>query len=105
MKFTLKKENKSFKISSLDHGKSNREYFNAYEWLELAHIIYRCKNIKRHVNLPLQEKSAGLFRLYLADVGIFTYQSQVNQEKDILTIPHYATFLLAEDLKNGTLST
>lgn len=43
--------------------------------------------------------------LYLADVGIFTYQSQVNQEKDILTIPHYATFLLAEDLKNGTLST
>lgn len=191
----LNKENKNFKISLIEHGKSNRDYFNAYEWLELAHVIYRCKNIKGHITLPIQEESAGLFRLYLADVGIFTYQSQVsqadffvkdrrntlsgvfyenyvacelaakeiplfywtgkqthefefiiysngklypidtkkekgnlgsladfrqnngkctaikissnnfgyNQENDILTIPHYAVFLLAEDLKNGSL--
>ncbi|MBQ0051975.1 MAG: ATP-binding protein [Treponema sp.] len=189
----LNKENKNFKVSLVERGKSNRDYFNAYEWLELAHVIYRCKNIKGHVNLPIQEESAGLFRLYLADVGIFAYQSQTNQadffvkdrrntlagvfyenyvacefaakelplfywtgkqthefefiiysggklypidakkekgslgsleefrhsngkctaikisannfgynkENDILTIPHYAVFLLAEDLKNG----
>lgn len=75
----LNKENKNFKISVIEKGKSNRDYFSAYEWLELAHVIYRCKNIKGHVNLPIQEESAGLFRLYLADVGIFAYQSQVNQ--------------------------
>lgn len=75
----LNKENKNFKVSLIQEGKSNRDYFNAYEWLELAHIVYRCKNIKGHVNLPIQEEASGLFRLYLADAGIFAYQSQVNQ--------------------------
>lgn len=75
----LNKENKNFKISLLEKGKSNRDYFSAYEWLELAHVIYRCHNVKAHVPLPLQEENSGLFRLYLADEGIFTCQSQVNQ--------------------------
>ena len=75
----LNKENKNFKISLLEKGKSNRDYFNAYEWLELSHVIYRCKNLKGHVNLPFEEESAGLFRLYLADEGIFAYQSKVSQ--------------------------
>lgn len=75
----LNKDNKNFKVSMIEAGKSNRDFFNAYEWLELARIVYRCKNIKGHVNLPIQEETAGLFRLYLADVGIFSYQSQVNQ--------------------------
>ena len=75
----LNKENKNFKISLVEKGKSNRDYFSAYEWLELAHVVYRCHNIKGHVTLPFQEESFGLFRLYLADEGIFTFQSQVNQ--------------------------
>jgi len=75
----LNKENKNFKISLLEKGKSNRDYFSAYEWLELAHVVYRCHNIKAHVSVPMQEESSGLFRLYLADEGIFTFQSQVNQ--------------------------
>ena len=75
----LNKENKNFKISLLEKGKSNRDYFNAYEWLELARVVYRCHNVKARVTLPLQEESSGLFRLYLADEGIFTFQSQVSQ--------------------------
>ena len=75
----LNKENKNFKISLLEKGKSNRDYFSAYEWLELAHVVYRCHNLKAHISLPLQEESSGLFRLYLADEGIFTYQSQTSQ--------------------------
>ena len=62
----LNKENKNFKISLVEKGKSNRDYFSAYEWLELAHVVYRCHNIKGHVTLPFQEESSGLFRLYLA---------------------------------------
>lgn len=192
----LNKESKNFKVSLLEKGKSNRDYFNAYEWLELAHVVYRCRNVKARVSLPLQEDSSGLFRLYLADEGIFTFQSQTSQadffvkerrnvlsgvfyenyaacefsakeiplfywtgkqthefefvvysggklypidvkkkngrlsslqefrelngdcaaikicsnnfgydsEQNIFTVPHYAVFLLAEDLKNGTLS-
>ena len=75
----LNKENKNFKITLLDKGKSNRDYFSAYEWLELAHVVYRCHNLRGHITLPFQEESSGLFRLYLADEGIFTFQSQVNQ--------------------------
>lgn len=75
----LNKENKNFKVSMIEKGKSNRDFFNAYEWLELAHIVYRSKNIKDRVTLPIQEETTGLFRLYLADVGIFAYQSQINQ--------------------------
>lgn len=75
----LNKENKNFKISLVEKGKSNRDYFSAYEWLELAHVVYRYHNIKGHVTLPFREESSGLFRLYLADEGIFTFQSQVNQ--------------------------
>lgn len=75
----LNKENKNFKITLLDKGKSNRDYFSAYEWLELAHVVYRCHNVKAHISLPLHEENLGLFRLYLADEGIFAYQSQVNQ--------------------------
>ncbi len=191
----LNKENKNFKISVIEKGKSNRDYFNAYQWLELSHIIYRSKNVTGKITVPIMEKTDGLFRLYLSDPGIFTFQSKVNQtdffvrdkrntlssifyenyvacelvskeiplfywtgksthefefivysnekiypidakknkgnlnslmefkqfnpktsaikisannfgynkENDILTIPHYAVFLLAEDLKNGTL--
>ncbi len=75
----LNKENKNFKITLIDSGKSNRDYFSAYEWLELAHVVYRCHNVKAHINLPLKEEESGLFRLYLADEGLFTFQSQVNQ--------------------------
>lgn len=75
----LNKENRNFKISMIEKGKSNRDYFNAYEWLELARVVYRSRNLKGKITLPFDEESAGLFRLYLADEGIFSYQSQVNQ--------------------------
>lgn len=75
----LNKENRNFKISMIEKGKSNRDYFNAYEWLELARVVYRSRNLKGKITLPFDEENAGLFRLYLADEGIFSYQSQVNQ--------------------------
>lgn len=75
----LNKENRNFKISQIEKGKSNRDYFNAYQWLELARIVYRSRKKAGKVNLPLMEEEEGIFRLYLSDVGMFTYQSKVNQ--------------------------
>ncbi len=75
----LNKENRNFKISQIEKGKSNRDYFNAYQWLELARIVYRSRKKTGKVNLPLMEEEEGIFRLYLSDVGMFTYQSKVNQ--------------------------
>lgn len=75
----LNKENRNFKVSQIEKGKSNRDYFSAYQWLELARIVYRSKKKTGRVSLPLIEDDEGLFRLYLSDAGMFSYQSKVNQ--------------------------
>jgi len=76
----LNKENKNFKISQVEKGKSNRDYFNAYQWLDLARITYKNKCKTGKVNIPLcEDMESGLFRLYLADVGMFSLQSGINQ--------------------------
>ncbi len=75
----LTKENKNFKIASIERGKSNRDYFGAYEWLDLAHVIYRSKKKEGRVTSPLLEEESGLFRLYLSDCGLFTTESKIPQ--------------------------
>lgn len=75
----LNKENKNFKITQIETGKSNRDYFNAFQWLELANIIYRSRRMTGKVTLPLVEDTEGLFRIYLCDEGMFTYQSKTSQ--------------------------
>lgn len=60
----LNKENKNFKIGLVDHGKSNRDYFNAYMWLELARVVYRSRRTEGHIPLPLDEEEQGLFRFF-----------------------------------------
>lgn len=75
----LNKENKNFKIRDIEKGKSNRDYFNAYQWLEMARLVYRSRKKTGKINLPIIEEEEGLFRLYLSDIGIFSYQSKVNQ--------------------------
>ncbi len=72
----INKENKNYKISLTEKGRSNRDYLNAYTWLELARVVVRSRNKVGKVTLPLTEDSS-LFRLYLADMGMFTYQSGV----------------------------
>ena len=74
----LNKENKNFKVTQIEKGKSNRDYFNAYQWLELAKVVYRSKKKTGKVTLPIIEEDEGLFRLYLSDPGMFVHQSSVN---------------------------
>ncbi len=77
----LNKENHNFKISHIEKGKSNRDYFNAYQWLEMSKVVYRCTKKEGKVSLPLMvnEEDSGSFRIYLADSGLFTYQSGISQ--------------------------
>ncbi len=80
----LTKENKNFKIASIERGKSNRDYFGAYEWLDLSHVIYRSKHKDGRVTSPLLEEEGGLFRLYLADCGLFATESNIPQSDFLL---------------------
>ena len=73
----LNKENKNFKVTQIEKGKSNRDYFNAYQWLELARIVYRSRRLEGKINLPFMENEEGTFRLYLSDAGMFSYQSNL----------------------------
>ena len=73
----LNKENRNFKIGLIDGGKSNRDYQNAYLWLELARVVYRSRKKEGKVSLPLTEEETGLFRYYLADEGMFVHQSRL----------------------------
>lgn len=73
----LNKENKNFKVTQIEKGKSNRDYFNAYQWLELARIVYRSRRLEGKINLPFMENEEGTFRLYLSDAGMFSYQSDL----------------------------
>lgn len=76
----LNKENKNFKISLIDSGKSNRDYFNAYEWLTLSKVVYKSSKLTGKISLPItREEGQGLFRLYLADEGLFTNQSKTKR--------------------------
>lgn len=104
----LNKENKNFKIASIERGKSNRDYFGAYEWLDLAHVIYRSKRKEGKVTSPLLEEEGGLFRLYLFDCGLFTTGSHTLQSnflfkenRDELSGVFYESYVADEFASKG----
>lgn len=104
----LNKENKNFKIASVERGKSNRDYFGAYEWLDLAHIIYRSKRKEGKVTSPLMEEEGGVFRLYLSDCGLFITESNTLQSaflskngRDELSGVFYESYVADEFVSKG----
>ena len=89
----LSKKNKNFKISLIEKGKRFRDYYNPLDWLREARVIYPSYQLKEHVTLPLKEDEESLFRIYLADCGLFCLQSGISPQ----------TFL-ENNLANNTLS-
>ena len=104
----LNKENKNFKIGQVEHGKSNRDYFNAYMWLELARVVYRSRKTEGRIPLPLTEEEQGLFRYYLADQGMFVHQSRlprsdfmVRDKRNALSGIFYENYVADELMAKG----
>ena len=71
----LNKENKNFKVSLAVEGAKNRDLVNPFFWLTTANVMLQSWCLKEKVTLPLTRDEDSLFRLYLSDVGMFTYQS------------------------------
>ena len=104
----LNKANRNYKISAVEKNKSNRDYFNAYQWLELARVVYRSKALSGKVPMPIPNDDSGLFRLYLADPGIFTYQSGlpqsdffVREKRNTLSGIFYENYVACELVSKG----
>ena len=74
----LNKESKNFKSTMIDKDCKFRDLRNPIDWLTLAYIINKSSLVKEKITSPLIDSNESLFRLYLSDMGMFTYQSKVN---------------------------
>ena len=71
----LNKENKNFKFSLTEKGAKSRDMLNPIGWLVLAKIVNQSFQLKERITMPLIKEENSLMRLYLSDMGLFTYQS------------------------------
>lgn len=104
----LNKENRNFKIKNLDNNGSNRDYFNAYQWLDLSRVVYRSNKKEGKVTIPLNAEYSNLFRLYLSDPGLFTIQSRiprtdlfVRENRNTLSGIFYESYVADELVSKG----
>lgn len=74
----LNKENKNFKFSLTENGAKSRDMANPIGWLVTAKVVNQSFLLKEKVTSPLIKDEDSLMRLYLSDIGMFTYQSGLN---------------------------
>lgn len=74
----LNKEAKNFSPGLLKENSKTRDFYTAINWLSMAHIINQSFQLKEHVSMPLIQENESYFRLYLNDIGMFSYQSDIN---------------------------
>lgn len=74
----LNKETKNFKASLIEKNAKGRDLKTPIDWLSLSHLINKASLIKENVTIPLIDSDESLYRIYLSDIGIFSYQSKIN---------------------------
>lgn len=74
----LNKESKNFKFSMIEEKAKARDMQSPVDWLCTAHLTMKSSNVKERVTYPLKESTESLYRIYLCDIGMFSYQSQIN---------------------------
>ena len=74
----LNKESKNFSPGLLEEKGRTRDYATSIQWLTLAHVVNQSFQLKEHVTMPLMPDSDSNFRLFLGDIGMFSYQSGIN---------------------------
>ncbi len=81
----LNRESKNFSPGLVEEKSKTRDFSSSIEWLTLAHIVNRSHQLKEHVTMPLIADNDSSFRLYLGDIGMFSYQSGVNASSFVST--------------------
>ena len=80
----LNKENENFKITQTIPSAKNRDMINPFFWLKTANVVLQSYCLKEKVTLPLIGVEGNLFRFYLSDIGMFTFQSGLDYEKFLI---------------------
>ena len=74
----LNKESKNFSPGLIEEKSKTRDFASAIEWLTMAHVVNQSYQLKEHVTMPLIKDDDSSFRLFLGDIGMFSYQSGIN---------------------------
>lgn len=74
----LNKESKNFSPGLIEEKSKTRDFTTSIQWLTMAHIINQSFQLKEHITMPLMPDSESNFRLFLGDIGMFSYQSGIN---------------------------
>jgi len=74
----LNKESKNFSPGLIEEKSKTRDFETSIDWLTLAHIVNQSFQLKEHITMPLMADSDTSFRLFLGDIGMFSYQSGIN---------------------------
>lgn len=74
----LNRESKQFSPGLIEKNSKTRDFATSIEWLTMAHIINQSFQLSEHITTPLMPAEDGKFRLFLCDIGMFSYQSGVN---------------------------
>ncbi|MGN0555085.1 MAG: ATP-binding protein [Candidatus Fimenecus sp.] len=74
----LNKESKNFSPGLIEEKSKKRDYATSIQWLTMAHIVNQSFQLKAHITMPLMPDNESNFRLFLGDIGMFSYQSGIN---------------------------
>lgn len=74
----LNKESKNFSPGLIEEKSKTRDYATSIQWLTMAHVVNQSFQLKEHITMPLMPDSESSFRLFLGDIGMFSYQSGIN---------------------------
>ena len=74
----LNKESKNFSPGLIEEKSKTRDYATSIQWLTMAHVVNQSFQLKEHITMPLMQDSDSSFRLFLGDIGMFSYQSGIN---------------------------
>lgn len=74
----LNKESKNFSPGLIEAKSKTRDYATSIQWLTMAHVVNQSFQLKEHITTPLMPDSESSFRLFLGDIGMFSYQSGIN---------------------------
>ena len=74
----LNRETKNFSPGLIEEKSKTRDFATSVQWLTLAHIVNQSFQLKEHITMPLMTDDNSCFRLFLGDIGMFSYQSGIN---------------------------
>ena len=74
----LNKESKNFSPGLIEEKSKTRDFATSIQWLTMAHVVNQSFQLKEHVTMPFIPDNESNFRLFLGDIGMFSYQSGIN---------------------------